>query len=167
MTRPIHTAAPSASPPPRGQGPGVECRPHPTRRVRYSAPLLALLLAAPLSAQVIPTGTPAADILLSQAIAEHRVFLTCSALDPLTHQQILTNWQKDTAAATAILQAHTVPQDAIAAFTTAAAAAVLMPADDTPWAEVKGLCDTHPDWQKTYYEFNLTILDLKLPGAFQ
>jgi hypothetical protein len=42
-----------------------------------------------------------------------------------------------------------------------------MPADDTPWAEVKGLCDTHPDWQKTYYEFNLTILELKLPGAFQ
>ncbi len=101
------------------------------------------------------------------AIAEHRVFLTCSALDPLTHQQILTNWQKDTAAATAILQAHTVPQDAIAAFTTTADPAALMPADDTPWAEVKGLCDTHPDWQKTYYEFNLTILELKLPGAFQ
>ena len=139
----------------------------PTCRLRFGAPFLTALLASPLSAQVIPTGSPAADILLSQAIAEHRVFLTCSALDPLIHQQILTNWQKDTAAAVAILAAHNVPQDAIAAFTRAADPAALTPADDTPWAEVKGLCDTHSDWQKTYYEFNLTILELKLPGAFE
>ncbi len=170
MTNHAPTAATSASPPPRGEGPGVGGRPLPTRhlrRVRYSAPFLIATLTSPATAQVIPTGTPAADILLSQAIAEHRVFLTCSALDPLTHQQILTNWQKDIAAATAILTAHTVPQDAITAFTRAADPAALMPAEDTPWAEVKGLCDTHPDWQKTYYEFNLTILELKLPGAFQ
>lgn len=127
---------------------------------------LTALLATPLSAQVIPTGSPAADILLSQAIAEHRVFLTCSALDQLTHQQILTNWQRDVAAATAILTAHNVPPEAITAFTQAADPKALMPADDTPWAEVKGLCDTHPDWQRTYYEFNLTILELKLPQVF-
>ena len=126
-----------------------------------------LLLATPALAQVIPTGSPAADILLSQAIAEHRTFLTCSALDPLTHRQILANWQKDTAAAIAILQIHNVPPEAIAAFRSAADPAALMPAPDTPWVDVKRLCDTQPDWQQTYYAFDLTILDLKLPGAFQ
>ncbi len=129
--------------------------------------LLALLLTPPAQAQVIPTGTPAADILLSKAITEHRVFLTCSALDPLTHQQILTNWQRDTAAAVAILQAQKVPAEAIAAFTRAADPQTLMPAEDTPWAEVKGLCDTHSGWMTDYYQFNLTVLDLKLPEAFK
>ena len=95
------------------------------------------------------------------------VFFGVKASDPLIHQQILTNWQKDTAAAVAILTARNVPQDAIAAFTRAADPAALTPADDTPWAEVKGLCDTHSDWQKTYYEFNATILELKLPGVFE
>ena len=160
-------SARSATPPevPGQARDGVSYR-RPHRRVRiHCAPLLALL-ATPLSAQVIPTGSPAADILLSQAIAEHRVFLTCSALDPQTHAQILTNWQKDTAAAVAILTAQAVPQDAITAFTQAAEPQALMPADDTPWAEVKGLCDTRPDWQKSYYEFNMTILELKLPKVF-
>ncbi|RYH93527.1 MAG: hypothetical protein EON48_19675 [Acetobacteraceae bacterium] len=131
-----------------------------------SAALLAAF-ATPLAAQVNPTGSPAADILLTKAIAEHRVFLTCSALDGLTHDQILTNWQRDTAAAVTILKAKAVPSDAITAFSSAADPAALMPAPDTPWAEVKGLCDTQPDWQKSYYEFNLTVLELKLPGAFQ
>lgn len=130
--------------------------------------LLTALLALPFpaTAQIIPTGTPAADILLSQAIAEHRIFLTCSALDPLTHQQILTNWQRDVTAAAAILKAHNTPPEAITAFTTAADPKALMPPEDTPWAEVRSLCDTQPDWQKTYSEFNLILLDLKLPGAF-
>ena len=136
--------------------------------MRYSAPLLAtLLLSLPATAQVIPTGTPAADIRLSPAIAEHRVFLTCSALDPASHALILDNWQTDTASAAAIMAAHNVPQDAIAAFTRAADPAALMPTDVTPWAEIKGLCDTQPDWLVRYQGHNLTILDLKLPGAFQ
>lgn len=157
MTRPTATAATSASPPLGGKGLGVG----------GLALALTIALTTQAAAQIIPTGTPAADILLSQAIAEHRVFLTCSALDPATHQQILTNWQKDTAAATAILKTHKVAPEAIAAFTKAADPAALMPSDDTPWAEVTGLCATHPDWQQTYYEFHLTLLDLKLPGAFQ
>lgn len=141
----------------------------PTRRVRiHGAPLLAtLLLTTAAQAQVIPTGTPAADILLSQAIAEHRVFLTCSALDPTTHAQITQNWQRDTAAATAILTANTVPPEAITAFTTAADPANLIPSEDTPWAEVQGLCATHPDWQTTYFQLNLILLETSLPGAFK
>lgn len=129
--------------------------------------LVLLLFAMPAAAQVIPTGTPAADILLSQAIAEHRVFLTCSALDPATHAQITQNWQRDVTAAAAILTAQKVPPEAITAFTTAADPKDLMPADDTPFADVRRLCDSNPDWMTRYSQFNLTILDLKLPQAFQ
>jgi hypothetical protein len=128
---------------------------------------LTLLLPLPTLAQVIPTGSPAADILLSQAIAEHRVFLTCSALDPQLHAQILTNWQRDTAAAVAMLTTNKVPPEAIAAFSTAADPAALMPAEETLWADVKAICDTRPDWMKSYFELHFTVLDLKLPGAFQ
>ena len=164
MTHPTPTAATSASPPPRGEGLGVGGQ---SRRVRiHGAPILALLPTTPTLAQVIPTGSPAADILLSQAIAEHRVFLTCSALDPATHAEILANWQRDTTSAAAILTANNVPPEAITAFTTAADPAALMPASDTPWSDVQSLCATRPDWQSAYYQFNLTILDLKLPGAF-
>lgn len=142
---------------------------HPPARCSapYGLLLLTLALATPAAAQVIPTGTPAADILLSQAITEHRTFLTCSALDPATHTQISENWQRDVTAAAAILTANKVPPDAIAAFITAAQPENLMPTPDTPWAEVQGLCATHPDWQTTYFQLNLTILELKLPGAFQ
>lgn len=184
-TTPTSTTPPSSAKGPEAWSrrvsnprPGPEPGPQPTpcaatrevpghARDRAIVALLAALLASPLSAQVIPTGTPTADILLSQAIAEHRVFLTCSALDPVTHQQILTDWQKDTAAAVAILTAHNTPPDAIAAFTKAADPAALMPSDDAPWAEVKSLCDTQPDWLETYQDRDLTILDQNLPGVFQ
>lgn len=123
---------------------------------------LAALLATPLSAQVVPTGSPAADILLSQAIAEHRVFLTCSALDPETHARILADWQADVASATAILAAHNMPGETVAAFTTAADPQVLMPGDDTPWAEVQALCATRTDWRQAYDSRDRIILDLIL-----
>lgn len=129
--------------------------------------LLLALLTTPATAQIIPTGTPAADILLSQAIAEHRVFLTCSALDPLTHQQILTNWQKDAAAAVAILGAHEVTPEALTAFSEAADPAALMPAADAAWADVKNLCDTHPDWRVIYEKLHWILLEDILPGVLQ
>lgn len=129
--------------------------------------LLTAVLATPLSAQVIPTGTPAADILLSQAIAEHRVFLTCSALDPQTHALVLADWQADIASAAAILASHNVPADTVAAFTAAADPVVLMPSEDTPWAEVTSLCATRPDWRQAYDTLDRVILDLKLMGALE
>ena len=125
------------------------------------------LLATPAAAQIVPTGTPAADILLSQAIAEHRIFLTCSALDPATHAQMLANWQRDVTDAAAILAANAVPAEAITAFQTAADPANLLPADDTPFADVKRLCDSNPDWQTRHAQATLTRLDLQLPQAFE
>jgi hypothetical protein len=129
--------------------------------------LAALLLTTQAQAQIIPTGTPAADILLSQAITEHRAFLTCSALDPATHAQITENWQRDVTAAAEILTANKVPAEAIAAFTAAAQPQALLPAEGTPFEDVKQFCDANPDWQTRYYQLNLTILKLKLPKAFE
>ena len=105
---------------------------------------LAALLAAPAAAQIVPTGTPAADILLSQAIAEHRIFLTCSALDPATHARILADWQRDVTDAAAILAANAIPAEAIAAFQTAADPANLLPTADTPFADVKRCATATP-----------------------
>jgi hypothetical protein len=129
--------------------------------------LVALLLSTPSAAQVIPTGTPAADILLSQAIAEHRIYLTCSALDPVTHARVLQNWQRDVTEAAAILAANVIPPEAISAFQTAANPETLLPAADTPFDAVKALCDNNPDWQARYDQLNLTILALKLPQALE
>lgn len=125
---------------------------------------LLLFLAAPATAQVIPTGSPAADILLSQAIAEHRVFLTCSALDPALQQQIVAAWRADTDAARTLLTARKVAPDAIAAFVDAADPQALTPQDDTPWAEVRDLCATHPDWRSAY-DGTRIILAERLPKA--
>jgi hypothetical protein len=129
--------------------------------------LLLLLLPLPAAAQIIPTGSPAADILLSQAIAEHRVFLTCSALDPETHTRIRAGWQADIASATAILASHNVPPETVAAFTAAAEPQALMPTPDTPWTEVHGLCATRPDWRQAYDNLDRVILDLKLVGVLE
>jgi hypothetical protein len=129
--------------------------------------LILTLLATPAAAQIVPTGTPAADILLSQAIAEHRIFLICSSLDPATHAQILANWQRDVSAAAAILAANAVPAEAITAFQTAADPANLLPAVDTPFADVKRLCDSNPDWQTRHAQATLTRLALQLPQAFE
>ncbi|MGL4236110.1 hypothetical protein [Tabrizicola sp.] len=172
MTHSTPTAAPSTTPPPRGEGPGVGGRP--TRRVPiHGAPLLgaplliALLLATPTLAQIIPTGSPTADILLTTAITEQRVFLTCSSLDATSHPLIVKGWLRDTQAAITTLKANNVPPEAIAAFTEAAKVENVLPAPDTPYSDVKALCDANPDWQATLAQLNFTLLELRLPEAFE
>ncbi|MDM7932958.1 hypothetical protein [Tabrizicola sp.] len=157
MTHPTPTAATRASSPPRGEGMGAG----------GLALAFTLALTTPALAQIIPTGTPAADILLSQAITEQRVFLTCSSLDSLSHPLITQGWQADAAAAIATLTANNVAPEAIAAFTEAARPENLLPADDTPFADVRQFCDAHPDWQTTLYQFGFTLLDRTLPKAFE
>jgi hypothetical protein len=127
---------------------------------------LAALLATSASAQIVPTGTPAADILLAQAIADHRVFLTCSALDAPLHQQIVATWQRDVTTAAGVLTANSIPPEAITAFQAAADPKVLMPAEDTPFAQVRQFCDGHADWQKTYAQRDHTVLERALSQAF-
>jgi len=130
-------------------------------------PLLLTLLATPVVAQIIPTGQPAADILLYQALSEHRIFLTCSVLEPQTHQQIVQNWRREVDGAAAALQAANVPPEAIAAFTKAAAPDALMPSPDTPFEDVRQLCDSQPDWAIRYSQMNFTLLEFNLLQALQ
>lgn len=193
MPHPTPTAAPEAPPlPRRGEGlgvgghrltprprPGLEPGPrstpraNPTQKVPGQArdgvalALAALLLAAPAAAQIIPTGTPAADILLSQAIAEQRLFHTCSALDPQTHGFITDAWKADAAAAAAILAENNVPPEAIAAFAESARPENLLPAPETPFEDVVQLCTSKPDWQQDLQTLRFTVLALKLPQAFE
>lgn len=173
MTHLNPSAVPSASSPPRESGPGADGRPQKTRRLDrvriHCAPLLAILialLASAATAQIIPTGSPAADILLTTALAEHQQFLTCSSLEPMTHGQITQNWQRDVTAAAAILTANKVAPEAVKAFTEAARPESLLPVPGTPFEEVEELC-ADSEWMKRYYEFNLIVLELKLPEAFK
>ena len=157
MTNPAPTAAPEAPPLPLcGEGSGVGGRP---------LAVLAALIFLPLSAtaQVIPTGTPAVDILLSQAIADQRVFLTCTALDTANHQTALDFWQEDVAKAVTLLTAAKVPPDAIAAFTAAAAPENLLPAEGTPFAEVMDFCAAQDHWFEHWSRRDFTELAASLP----
>lgn len=161
MPHPTPTAAKSASPPlrgwgPRGSGQGVG-----------GIALALTLLATPTTAQIIPTGTPAADILLSQAIAEQRLYLTCTALDGQTHSFIADLWARDVIAATATLTANTVAPEAIAAFTAAAATGALLPPPDTPFEAVRQFCASQPDWVENLNRMQMLRLETTLPGAFE
>ncbi|TAG30392.1 MAG: hypothetical protein EAZ40_01550 [Rhodobacterales bacterium] len=127
---------------------------------------LNLALAGTASAQIIPTGTPAADITLSTAITDWRIFVTCSVLDPSTHRLVLDALAEDTAAATAILTANQVPAGAISAFKAAASPDALTPAPDTPFEEVAKLCATQADWSARWREGRLTPLAQSLPLVF-
>ena len=154
MTHPTPTAATSASPPPRGEGLGG----------RPLAILVALtFLTTPTLAQVIPTGTPAADILLSQAIADQRLFLTCSSLEPDTHTFLLQAWERDVAKAVDLLTAAKVAPEAITAFTTAAAPESLLPAPDTSFEDLQKFCATDPKWLTRAMKMDTVRLAADLP----
>ncbi len=121
------------------------------------------LLATPTLGQVIPTGTPAADILLSQAIADQRLFLTCSSLEPDTHTFLLQAWERDVAKAVDILTAAKVAPEAITAFTTAAALENLLPAPDTPFEDLQKFCATDPKWLTRAMQLDTVRLAEDLP----
>ena len=190
MPRPTPTAPTSASPPPRGEGPGVgglahrpdtnprpgpEPGPRPTPRTMRQVPgqardgiafcLAAHLLPLSATAQIIPTGSPTADILLTTALSEQRVFLTCTALDAANHQTALTFWQGDVAAALALLTERNVPAEAIQAFRAAARPEALMPAPDTPFAEVQEYCAAQENWPQGWQRRDFTELARALPEA--
>ena len=156
MPHPTPTAAISASPPPRGEGLGVG----------GLALALTIALTTPALAQIVPTGTPAADIVLTQGIADWRVFVTCSALDHKTNWSMVDELYHDITAASAILQANDVPPAAIAAFAAAADPEALSPPPDTPFAEVRELCLAHPDWSDRWLDRAFTFLERDLLKAF-
>jgi hypothetical protein len=117
------------------------------------------------AAQIIPTGSPAADIALTTALADQRVFLTCTALDPPLHQQALDLWQQDVAAATAVLTDRGVPSAAIQAFTAAAKPDTLALPPDTPFVAVRDYCAAQENWSDRWSRRDFTELATALPKA--
>ena len=136
------------------------------RTARASAALVTLAV-WPAMAQIVPTGSAAADILLSQAITEQRVFHTCSAFDRGLHARIVGQWAEQAEQAARILASNDAPPEAIAAFAAAAASGALMPAPGTPFEDVRQFCDTHPDWQDRWANADIILLPDDLPGAFE
>ncbi|WP_309665134.1 hypothetical protein [Tabrizicola sp.] len=155
-----------------GLEPGPPTTPSAPQKVRGQArdavalTLAALLLATQATAQIIPTGTPAADIVLTQGIADWRIFVTCSALDYQTNWNVVDELYHDITAASAILKANNVPQEAIAAFAAAADPEALSPPPDTPFADVQELCLAHPDWSDRWLDRAFTFLERDLAKAF-
>jgi hypothetical protein len=129
--------------------------------------VLTLCLALPATAQIIPTGTPAADIVLSQALADQRVFLTCTALDADNHRIALDLWQADVAAAVTLLKAKAIAPEAITAFTAAADPAALALPPDTPFAAVADYCRAQPQWFMRWTNRDFTELARALPEALK
>lgn len=134
------------------------------RRICVALACLALMPASAF-AQIVPTGTPAADILLASAIADYRVFVTCSLLDPAAHTKVVTGLSDEIRRASVILKAKGVPDATIAAFIAAADPATLVPAPDTPFAEVQEYCGDHSDWSERWQGRDFTGLDRDLPMA--
>lgn len=179
MTHPSPTAAPPR--PRRGKGIWLAGRPSAKPRPASGAPhgvpgqarggialtLAALLLAAPAGAQIIPTGYPAADIALTSALSDQRVFLTCTALEAKNHQTALDFWQSDVAAAVALLTEKGVPPAAITAFATAAQPENLALPPDTPFSEVRDYCHAQEHWFMRWSRRDFTELAVALPKAFE
>ena len=162
MTR-TPTPAPSASPAPRGAWLWDRVR----SVCLPGAPLLTLaLLATPATAQIIPTGTPAADIVLTKGIADWRVFVTCSALDYQTNWNVVDELYHDITAASAILKANDVPEEVITAFAAAADPEALSPPPDTPFSNVLDLCLANKHWPDRWLDRDFTFLERDLPKAF-
>jgi hypothetical protein len=135
-------------------------------RLRPTILALTLALTTQAAAQIIPTGYPAADIVLTRALADQRLFHTCTALDPKTHQLILDFWAADVAAAQTILAENGVPPEAIAAFTDAARSDTLMPAPDTPLSTLQQTC-SDPILLQRMMRRDFTELAVQLPKAFE
>jgi hypothetical protein len=134
---------------------------------RPLALLAALLLATPAQAQILSTGTPTVDILLTQAIAEQRIFLTCTVLMGETHSFVTDLWTKEVATAATVLAENGVPAQVVAAFTAAAQPEALLPAPDTPFDAVRQLCAADPDWITRLNRMDMINLARALPEAFQ
>jgi len=128
-------------------------------RLSVTIAALAVALAAPVTAQ---DRSAQAQALIDAALAEHRVFLTCSSLEPATHAVIRQDWERMAADSDAILAQLGFPLLFRLAFRAASRSEALMPPDDTPFAKVRALCDANPDWATDRAALRFTILNLHL-----
>ncbi len=121
-----------------------------------------VLLAAPAAAQ--DDRKAAINALLDKAIAEHTIFLNCTATDPDGSEFVARGWQSDVLAAVAALAEAGFSSDEIAAFTTRASIDALM-MKDRPFGEVIEFCNTNGPWMRQFYEMRYVVLPLAIKQA--
>jgi hypothetical protein len=129
--------------------------------------LAILMIGTAAAAQtVIETGNSEADTLIRDALAEQRVFITCSSLDQSPHAFLTTNLIEMAANSAESLRRAGVAEKAVARFVAAATPAALMPAAGTSFAEVLELCDNNPDWADRFARLDFILLDFSLRRTF-
>lgn len=90
---------------------------------------------------------------LRQAIEEHRVFLTCSSLDPETHASVETGWRQIVAKARGQLVSRFTSNADLARFDEITSEASIVKRD-APLRDAIALCTrTSPDWRDRYVMF--------------
>ena len=102
---------------------------------------------------------------LTTAIDEHRVFLTCSSLDPQLHASVLSGWQQIVAKARHYLESRYTSMAELATFDARTAEEHIVRAE-APLRDAVELCTkTAPEWQRKYTMFDFTIDIVESPQA--
>lgn len=127
---------------------------------RALLPLAALALA---SAPVRAAEAEATARALEEAMAEMRVYFTCSALEPETQQFLRDYWSGMVAATLEHLQAEGIGPANLAAFAASAEPDALLPGPEVTFAEVRAYCATEGDWVARLAAFDLP----QLPQALE
>lgn len=118
--------------------------------------VVTLMMIAPASAQ---TALERMEPRLRQAIEEHRVFLTCSSLDPQAHASIEAGWRQIVSKARAQLASRYTSLADLARFDQMTAETSLV-RGDAPLREAIDLCTrTSADWHDRYVMFRF-IFDI-------
>ena len=100
--------------------------------------------------------------LVREAKAEYQVFMTCSALNPVIHQNTIEVWTElmDMSAPTLVDLGYNEIQMGLFRLETSYAA--MMPTEDISYAEAIEFCNKHPDWYDKFYTFGFIILPERL-----
>lgn len=101
---------------------------------------------------------------LAKAIAENRVFMTCTSLDVVAAEATRRHWSRMVARARTHLVAQHASPEELAAFDTRTAVAALVD-EDQPLVEAVALCRDHAEWFNRYghHEFVAKIDETPLP----
>lgn len=98
---------------------------------------------------------------LDEVMAEYRVYLTCSSLDPEVHAPILAMWKKMVGETQlALAEAGLAPAN-LGDFIASGWTGGLTPEPGTPFADVQSFCAKHPGWLRAFDSFSYT----RLPDA--
>lgn len=123
------------------------------------------LLTAPASAQATLEQRAAFERVLQTAIDEHRVFLTCGALDAETSQMIEKTWREMVSDTIPILQRAGYTPAEVIAFADRTEARNLVDAE-ARYAEIVAFCRAH-DWRRNLSTFRVVLLHREARRIFR